>query len=147
MVTFGGGFGRSWRKRLKREGDRTEPWGTPFVSILNFDLEFWLWTWFSLLERKFASLFLSLMGMVVLRILEMRLCHSMISKALLMSIAASVILRDGALVLKPSKKSCVRVERYVVVECCGRQPSCEGANDMCDVICFEHGTEKGDWSV
>jgi len=83
-----------------------------------------------------VSHFLSLLCMVVLRILEMRMCHGNVSKTLLMSIAANIILRDGCLMLKPSKMSCVRVARCVVVECWGRKPCCEGANGMW--LCANH---------
>jgi len=39
VVTFGGGFGRSWRKRLNRNRDKTKPWGSPFARILIFYLD------------------------------------------------------------------------------------------------------------
>jgi len=45
-------------------------------------------------------------------------------------------------VLKPSKMSCVRVERCVVVECCGRNPCCEGISGMCGVICLRMRLSK-----
>jgi len=61
-----------------------------------------------------VSHFLSLLCMVVLRILEIRICCGTVSKALLMSIAVNVVLRGNCLVLKPSMMSCLRVERCVV---------------------------------
>jgi len=45
------------------------------------------------------------------------MCHGTVSKALLTSIAANVVLKGGCLVLQQSKMSCVRVERNMVVEC------------------------------
>jgi len=51
--------------------------------------------------------FLSLLCMTVLRILEMKMCRGTVSKALFISITASVVLRGGCLLLEPSKMSCL----------------------------------------
>ena len=66
----------------------------------------------------------------------MRICLGTVSKALFMSIVAKTVLRGGCFLLKPSNISCVREERWVVVECCGRKPCWEGASVMCGVICL-----------
>jgi len=72
----------------------------------------------------------------------MSLCHGPVSKALLMSIVASVVLSGGYLLLNPSKISCVIVERYVMVECCDRKPCCEGVSGVCGVICLRMSLSK-----
>jgi len=38
--------------------------------------------------------------------------------------------------------SCVRVDRCVVVECCGRNPGCEEASDMYGVISLRMSLSK-----
>jgi len=59
-----------------------------------------------------------------------------------MSSAANVVLRDGCLALKSSKISCVRVERYVIVECWGQKPCYDEASGMCGVICLRMSLSK-----
>jgi len=67
-----------------------------------------------------VSNFLSLLRMVVLRMLKMNMCRGTVSKGLLMSIAANVVIFSSvSLVLKSFKIICVRVETCAVVECWG----------------------------
>ena len=128
------GAGMSCMYRLKSEGDRTEPWGTPFGKFLMLDDRPPYDTWLCLPERKVASHLLVLLCMFVLSILFMRLCRGMASKALLMSSVMRSVLCAGLAELMPSKTLCVRSVRRVFVECNGRKPCCVGARGRCGVV-------------
>ena len=89
------GIGMSCMKRLKSVGESTEPCGTPFVKCLvveGFPLNS---VNACLPERKFASHFLKLGCMLVLRIFWIRRWRSTVSNALLKSLAAISVLCAG----------------------------------------------------
>lgn len=127
------GLGRSCMYRLKREGDKTEPWGTPFVKFLVCDDWPANCTWAHLPERKLASHLLVLLCMSVLYILSVSLWRGMASKALLMSNVARSVL-CGGFELMPSKIFWVRSVRRVFVECSGLKPCCEESKGMCGLV-------------
>ena len=67
----------------------------------------------------------------MLSILLMSRCRGTVSKALLMSMAASQDLEAGFCELRPSSIECVRYVSRMDVECC------EGDKLMCEVMLFE----------
>ena len=91
-------------KRLKSRGESMAPWGTPLGNVINFDL--WLrWEiWAVLPEMKLASHFLSWFVVFVVSIFWISKCLGTVSKALLMSMAASTVLDGSVFWLKPSRK-------------------------------------------
>ena len=66
----------------------------------------------------------------------MRMRQDTVSKALLMSMAASNVLCAGLDWLRPSSVVCVMFVRRVVVECWGLKPCWEGERGMCGVMLF-----------
>lgn len=130
------GRGMSCMKRLKSVGESTEPCGTPFVKRFVGDGLPLYSVYASLPERKLASHFLKFGCMFVLRIFCMSKWRGTVSKALLMSIAASSDLCAGLRWLKPSVMFCVRLVSSVLVECCGLKPCCVGDSGMCGVVLF-----------
>ena len=72
----------------------------------------------------------------MLSVLLMSRCRRTVSKALLMSMAASKDLEAGFCELRPSSIVCVRFVRRVDVECCDLKPCCEGDRLMCGVMLF-----------
>ena len=66
----------------------------------------------------------------------MRMCRGTVSKALLMSIAASSVLCAGLDWLRPSSVVCVMLVSRDVVECWGLKPCWEGDRGMCGVMLF-----------
>ena len=60
----------------------------------------------------------------------MRMCRGTVSKALLMSMAASNVLCAGLDWLRPSSVVCVMFVRSEVVECWGLKPCWEGNSGM-----------------
>lgn len=115
---------------MKSEGDRTEPWGTPFGKFLLCDDWLAKDTFAYLPERLLASHLFELLCMFVLNILFMRLCRGMASKALLISSVVRIVLCGGLVELTPSKIFCVRSVRSVFVECNGLKPCCDVARGM-----------------
>ena len=69
--------------------------------------------------------------MCVLSILLMSRCLGTVSKALLMSMAAMIVLSAGLFEFKPSSVVCVRWVRSVDVECWDLKPCCEGESEIC----------------
>ena len=66
----------------------------------------------------------------------MRMCLGIVSKALLISIAASSVLCAGLDWLRPSSVVCVMFVRSDVVECWGLKPCWEGDRGKCGVMLF-----------
>ncbi len=64
------------------------------------------------------------------------MCRGTVSKALLMSMAASNDLYAGLFVFRPSSIVCVMFVRSVVVECCDLKPCCVGESVMCGEMLF-----------
>ena len=60
--------------------------------------------------------------------------RGMVSKALLMCIAASSDLCAGVRWLKPPVMFCVRLVSSVLVEWCGLKPYCVGDRGMCGLV-------------
>ena len=124
-----GGVGMSCIYKLKSVGDRTDPWGTPFLKFLAMD--FWplKMIWAVLPARKLVSHLLVLFCIFVLSILSVRLCLGTASNALLMSSVTRTVL-SGLRLFIPSSVFWVSWVRRVLVECCGLKPCCVGASGM-----------------
>ena len=69
-----------------------------------------------------------------LNIFCMSSVRGIVSKALLISIVASIVLYAGLGTLRPSCMYCVSVLRSVVVECRALKPRCVSHTGMCGVI-------------
>ena len=115
------GWGISAVKRLKRQGERIAPWGTPFLKCTSLDVLPFDMTLAALPVKKFAIHFLRLFSMCVLRIFCMRRYVGTVSNALFMSIAMSMD-RCGCFVFSPFIIGCVMLSKAVVVECCFLKP-------------------------
>ena len=74
--------------------------------------------------------------MCVLSILSMSRCRGTVSKALLMSMAAIIVLSAGLFEFKPSSVVCERWVRRVDVECWDLKPCCEGDSGICGEMLF-----------
>ena len=74
--------------------------------------------------------------MCVLSILLISKCLGTVSKALLMSMAAMIVLSAGLLEFKPSSVVCVRWVRRVEVECRDLKPCCVGESGICGDMLF-----------
>lgn len=61
-------------------------------------------------------------------------CRGIVSKALLMSMAATIVRVAGLFWLRPSSVVCVMFVRRVEVECWGLKPCCVGDSGMCAVM-------------
>ena len=66
----------------------------------------------------------------------MRMCRGTVSKALLMSMAASNVLCAVLYWLRPSSVVCVMFVSRDVVECWGLKPCCDGERGICGVMLF-----------
>ena len=73
----------------------------------------------------------------MLSILFVRMCRGTVSKALLMSMAASSVRCAGLDWLRPASVVCVMFVRSDVVECWGLKPCWEGERGMCGVMLFK----------
>ena len=80
------GWGMSAVKRLKRQGERIAPWGTPFLICTSLDVWPFEMTLAVLPVKKFAIHFLRLFSMCVFSIFCMRRYVGTVSNALFMSI-------------------------------------------------------------
>lgn len=115
------GWGISAVKRLKRQGERIAPWGTPFLMCTSLDIWPFEMTLAVLPVRKFAIHFLRLFSMCVFSIFCMRRYVGTVSNALFMSIAISMDRFEG-FVFSPFIMGCEMLSRAVVVECCFLKP-------------------------
>ena len=121
MVLSVVGWGISAVKRLKRQGERIAPWGTPFLMCTSLDVWPFEMTLAVLPVKKFAIHFLRLFSKCVLRLFCMRRYVGTVSNALFMSIAISMD-RCEVFVFSPFIMGCVMLSKAEVVECCFLKP-------------------------
>ncbi len=121
-VVLSEGVGRSCRNKLKRIGERTAPWGTPFGRVRVRERCERRMTWAERREMNAVNQRVSLFwGRSRDRIFCVRICLGTVSNALLISMVASVV-HFGGSSLKPSAISCVSLVKYVCVLRLGRNP-------------------------
>lgn len=89
------GLGRSCMKRLNKEGESIAPCGTPLYRRLIDEIWCLCVTLHCLSARKLVIHFFSFLCRVVSKIFCDNICLGTVSKALLMSIATSIVLSGG----------------------------------------------------
>ena len=115
-------MGMSCVYKLKSWGESTAPCGTPFWRAFVFEVQLLRTTLPFLAVMREQSHLLKLLSICVFRIFLVRTCLETESKALLMSSATMTVRKGGLRALKPAMMVCDKSVRYVIVECCARNP-------------------------